>query len=217
MQERISELVKEYIESHDPIGTKLGARFPFRRLYGHCVRCATWARRLAVAEGADVEVAEISALFHDVGKAVDSTVQGHAEVGADVCNEVLTSVGFDEEKKHRIVAIVRNHIHHASDDQASLEARVESDADLLDEVGALTVLWDAMAEGTASDCSYATAFERIAQAAEHLSSKGDNAYHTQSAKRIFNERTGFLQLFVDNLGYELGRTERPEKPGSTNC
>ncbi|GEM_PF-2716405 len=74
--------VKTFIESRDPIATGLETRFPFRRLFGHCVRCARWARRLAVAEGAEVEVAEVSALFHDVGKAVDASDEGHAEAGA---------------------------------------------------------------------------------------------------------------------------------------
>lgn len=216
MHDRILQLVEEYIEAHDPIGTKLETRFPFRRLYGHCLRSATWARRLALAEGADVEVAEISALCHDIGKAVDSTLEGHANVGAEVCNDILTAVGLEDEKRRRIVGIVRDHIRHARDDGASLEAKVESDADLLDEIGALTVLWDAMGEGAKAECSYETAFERISQACERLSAGGDGAYHTRSAKRIFNERIALLRSFVGNLAYELGRAESPEGPGGAD-
>lgn len=209
MQDQMLHLVRDYIESHDPMGTKLAVRFPFRKLYGHCVRCAVWARRLAIAEGADVEVAEISALFHDIGKAVDSTVEGHALVGAEVCDRMLTSLGVDPQKRCQIVAIVRDHIRHARDDRASLEAKVESDADLLDETGAMTVLWDAMAEAAVADCSYDTAFDRVARACDRLSSASDTAYHTPSAKRVFRERVRFLRSFVDHLAGELGRPDRP--------
>ncbi len=207
MQKNMLEFVGAFINSHDAIGTKLPTRFPFRRLYGHCVRCACWARRLAVAEGADVEVAQVSALFHDIGKSVDHTLEGHAEAGARICDDYLASVGLDDGKRARIVSIVRNHIHHARGDGATLEARVVSDADLLDELGALTVLWDAMAEGAKPDCSFDSAFERIAAASAKIGDSGLDAYHTATAREIAIGRRAFLRQFVDNLAYELGRTD----------
>ena len=204
------EFVRGFIESHDAIGTKLSTRFPFRKLYGHCVRCTHWARRLAVSEGADVEVAQVSALFHDIGKSMDNTVNGHAEVGAQICDDYLASIGYVQEKRSHVVHIVRNHIHHARGEGETLEARVESDADLLDETGAITVLWDAMAEGTEEDCSYDSAFERIAAVSEKLSDSGLDAYHTATAREIAIGRRAFLRQFVDNLAYELGRIESPD-------
>jgi putative nucleotidyltransferase with HDIG domain len=210
MQENMLEFVMDFIESHDTIGTKLSTRFPFRKLYGHCVRCAHWARRLAVAEEADVEVAEVSALFHDIGKSVDNTVEGHAEAGARICDDYLASIAFEESKRRQIVGIVRNHIYHARDKEDSLEARVESDADLLDETGAMTVLWDAMAEGAKPDCSFDSAFERIAAASLRLNDSALDMYHTSTAREIAIGRRLFLSQFVTNLAYELGRVESPD-------
>jgi len=210
MQEGMLDFVRTFIESHDAIGTKLSTRFPFRKLYGHCVRCAHWARRLAVAEGADVEVARVSALFHDIGKSVDNTLEGHAEAGAQICDDYLASIGFVREKRAHIVSIVRNHIYHARDEKETLEARVASDADLLDETGAMTVLWDAMAEGARPDCSFDSAFERIKAASRKLSDSGLGAYHTATAREIAIGRRDFLRQFVDNLAYELGRSENPD-------
>lgn len=108
MQEEMLQFVKDFIESHDAIGTKLSTRFPFRKLYAHCLRCAHWPRRLAMAEGADVEVAEVSALFHDIGKSVDNTVKGHAEAGARVCDDYLAATDFEDSKREHTVSIVRD-------------------------------------------------------------------------------------------------------------
>lgn len=201
------DFARSFIESHDPLGTKLNTRFPFRKLYEHGVRCAHWARRIAMVEGADVEIAQISALFHDIGKSMDNTLEGHAKMGADICDTFLRSIGLDADKRVHIVDIVRDHIHHAKRHDASLEAKVQSDADLLDEVGAITVLWDAMDEGTRPDCSYETAFERIANVCMKRQHDGDASYHTETARRFVCARTRFLQHFVDNLAYELGRSE----------
>jgi len=210
------DFVKGFIESHDAIGTKLPTRFPFRRLYAHGVRCAAWARRLAEAEGADVEIAEVSAFFHDVGKSVDNTRAGHAEAGAKIGDDYLESIDFDPARRRRIVEIVRNHIHHARDDGASLEARVESDADLLDETGAMAVLWDAMAEGAEPDCSFDSAYERIAASAAKVIAGDLAVFHTPTAREIATGRRRFLQQFVDNLAYELGRTDSPESTREDN-
>jgi len=205
------KFARTFIESHDAIGTKLATRFPFRKLYGHCLRCARWARRLAEAEGADVEVAEISALFHDIGKSVDNTLKGHAEAGARICDDYLASINFDEDKRTHIVHIVRNHIHHARQENETLEARVESDADLLDETGAMTVLWDAMAEGANSDCSYDSAFDRIAAASAKLNESTLDHFHTATASEIAVGRRKFLRQYIANLAYELGRAKNPDE------
>ena len=201
------EFVRGFIESHDPLGSKLTNRFPFRRLFGHCCRCSVWARRIALAEGADVEIAEVSALFHDIGKSADQTAEGHAEVGAGLCENYLTSAGYDAGKRTQIVGIVRHHIRHAHEPDASLEAKVESDADLLDETGAITVLWDAMACAGEESPSYEKACDRIARAYEDLKAKSPDCLHTRTARQILAGRLSCMGVFLKNLEYELGRRE----------
>jgi len=212
VEERMVEYVRRYIDERDPIGTKLKRRFPFRLLAEHGRRCAVWAERICAAEGGDAEIAGIAALFHDIGKCVDSTQEGHAAEGARICAEYLAGIGFDREKSARIVEIVRNHIHH--ENPPTLEARIESDADLLDEVGALTVLWDAMATGAEDEQSYEIAYERIRKVYEKLSSPDLTAYHTATAKRFIAERVAFLGEFVKNLEWELGITDLGKARGT---
>lgn len=200
------EFVRGFIESHDPIGTELVTRFPFRRRFEHCLRCSKWARRISVAEGADVEICVISALFHDVGKSVDNT-QNHGGVGAEICEEYLKSIGFDIHKTMKIVEIVRNHSSHIRESDTSLESKVVSDADLLDETGTVTVLWDAMACAGEVDPSYEKACERIDKSYARLKVDLPDKLHTTTARQILKIRLDFIGDFLGNLEYELGHNE----------
>jgi len=196
------DFVRRHIEERDPVATKLKKRFPFRLLADHCRRASMWAERICAVEGGDAEVVALSALFHDIGKCEDNTHEGHAIAGARICGEYLASAGFDEKKRGRIVEIVRNHIHHA--EAQTLEARIESDADLLDETGALTVLWDAMAVGGEDEQSYEIALARIRKTYDRIASDAGDGFHTAAGRRFYGERVQFLAEFLKNLEWELG-------------
>ena len=103
---QIVEFVRDYFESHDPFATELSVRFPFRRRFEHCLRCSIWARRIALAENADEEISRLSALFHDIGKSRDESSESHGERGAQICNDYLSTIGYDENKREKIVRIV---------------------------------------------------------------------------------------------------------------
>jgi putative nucleotidyltransferase with HDIG domain len=205
--EQIVQFVKDFFESHDPIGTELTMQFPFRRRFEHCLRCSIWARRIALAEGADVEITEISALFHDIGKSIDKTAQSHGEIGTQICDDYLSSIGYDKNKCAQIVQLVESHGRHGHESDASLEAKVVSDADLLDETGAITVLWDAMACAGEDAPSYEKACDRITRTYTKLKVELPDRLHTPTARQILMERLLFINTFLKNLEYELGRSE----------
>jgi putative nucleotidyltransferase with HDIG domain len=204
--EKMVEFVKTFIESHDPIGTGLDERFPFRRRFEHCLRCSIWARQIALAESADAEIAGISALFHDIGKSIDKTKQGHGRLGAQICDDYLKSIAYDENKRSQIVRIVRDHSQHFGED-AALEAKIMRDADALDETGAIAVLWDVMACAGEDAPSYEKAYERIVADYDRLRDGLRDRLFTPTAKQILTERLSFIEIFLKNLEKELGRSE----------
>jgi ribonuclease Y len=106
---------------------KLLGRLRFRTSYGqnqhaHSVEVAKLSALLAAELGANVEVAKMGGLLHDVGKAVDFEVEGtHALIGADLCRRY----GVTE----NVVHCVEGHHHEA--EQQSIEAIIVEAADAI--------------------------------------------------------------------------------------
>ncbi|NOZ29528.1 MAG: ribonuclease Y [Chloroflexi bacterium] len=106
---------------------KLVGRLKFRTSYGqnqyyHAIETAHIAGLLAAELGADVKIAKMGGLLHDLGKAVSHEVEGpHAQVGADLARRY----GVPE----KVVNIIAAH-HHETELQ-SLEAVIVAAADAI--------------------------------------------------------------------------------------
>ena len=207
--EQTVEFVRAYFESHDPLGTDLSYRYPFRRRFDHCLRCSVWARRIASVEGGDVELSATAALFHDIGKSAGESTQDHGALGADICDRYLDSVGYEKERRAVIVGIVARHSQHARHPEATLEEKIVSDADLIDETGAVAILWDAMACALEPGPSYDKAYERSLRMTGPIKARLPERLHTAEARRIAQGRFAVVDAFLANLAYELGRIETP--------
>jgi ribonuclease Y len=106
---------------------KLLGRLRFRTSYGqnqhaHAIEAARLAGVIAEELGANSDVARAGALLHDIGKAVDSEVDGpHALIGADICRRY----GVPEEVVRCVEA------HHHEREQDSIEAAIVEAADAI--------------------------------------------------------------------------------------
>jgi len=106
---------------------KLLGRLKFRYSYGqnqlkHAVETAHLAALIAHELGADVQVARLGGLLHDIGKAVDHEMEGtHARIGADVARKY----GLPPAVVHCIEA------HHEEVEPRTVEAVITIVADAL--------------------------------------------------------------------------------------
>lgn len=100
----------------------------------HAYRVKDWARILAEKEGADLEIVELAALLHDIGRpsAVEKT---HAESGASLSINILQMCGYDENVITEVRNAIISHSREAGYEPSSLAAKVLYDADKLDFVG----------------------------------------------------------------------------------
>jgi uncharacterized protein len=91
-----------------------------------------------------------------------------------------------------------------------LETKIVSDADLLDEIGAIMILWDTMASAREDTPSYEKAYEHIKWGYTRLKDElPHRPLHTNTAIQILTGRLLFIDTFHKNLAYELGRSEIP--------
>jgi ribonuclease Y len=106
---------------------KLLGRLKFRTSYGqnvlkHVIETARLAAVIAAEVGADIQVAKLGGLLHDIGKAVDHEIEGpHAAIGAGIA------------QRHNLPMKVVNCIaaHHQEVEYACVEAPIVQIADAI--------------------------------------------------------------------------------------
>jgi ribonuclease Y len=106
---------------------KLLGRLKFRTSYGqnqhaHSIETAHLAGMIAAELGADVAIAKMGGLLHDIGKAIDHEVEGsHAIIGAEFCKRY----GVNE----KVINCIASHHHEV--EQLYVEAIIVEAADAI--------------------------------------------------------------------------------------
>lgn len=175
------------------------ANYPFRSRYEHIMRVYRWAIKLQAKEGGDLEIITLAALFHDIGW---EEGRPHEEVSAEMAVEYLVEQGYDEAKIGRIGNIILRHNDKDTEDDLSIECRVLMDADLLDEVGAMSVLWDSMATACEDESSYKKAYYRIKNY-YRINQPKIRRCKTATGRLEYTKRMKCIEEFLNELEREL--------------
>ena len=200
---KMLNFVRNTISESDSHATELGTRFPFRNRFHHCARVALLAMEIAESEGANVDVASISGLFHDSGKAEG---RDHALVSAEICRNYLVANQILALEIDRIVDCVRNHSSKTAFDDSAYpdDLAILRDADILDEVGAMGITWTLLGTGILEPRSYNEALARLIEL--HIANAPNNRLtmmRTVTARSLMRERIDREQRFIDELSEEL--------------
>jgi len=174
---------------------------PFRSRWEHTLRVLRWAERIQACEGGDWGVIWLAVLFHDCGW---SETLDHALVGAELVEAFLRAEGVEPALVERVAWAVRTH--NKRRDPAPdlpLENRIVMDADLLDELGITTLVWDAMATALEEQPGYRQALERDLAFFNHAKCKLEQL-QTPTGVRLYQERLAFWEKCLSHLRYELG-------------
>ena len=177
--------------------------YPFRDRFEHTMRVYRWAIKLQNRLGGDIEIVSLAALLHDIGWDENEEIP-HGDIGAQMAADFLVEMDYDPRKIGRICEIIRRHEDQDTTDELSLECQIVMDADLLDELGAIGILWDAMATATTlgDEASYKQAYARIRQYYKINTPKRSRA-KTAEGKREYQKRMDFVQSFITELEREL--------------
>lgn len=173
--------------------------YSFRSRYEHIMRVYRWAIKLQAKEGGDLEIIALAALLHDVGWAKD---RPHEEVSAEIAVEYLVEQGLDEVLIGRVGDIILRHPDKDTEEELSLECRIVMDADLLDEVGAMSVLWDSMATACEDGASYKQAYYRIKNYYK-INQPKIRRCKTAAGRLEYTKRMKCIEEFINELEREL--------------
>ncbi|MFX1587394.1 MAG: HD domain-containing protein [Promethearchaeota archaeon] len=130
MLETIRKFARENSESDDIHG------FPHvERVYNLCLKIG---KKL----DADIKILKIAALLHDIGRnkeGVSTFKRNHAEISAELATNLLTIIDIDlpKEDVENIIHCIRAHSFSNELKPKTLEAKILSDADKLDALGAI--------------------------------------------------------------------------------
>ena len=188
--------------------------------FDHVERVYKMAEKLALAEGADLEIVHAAALLHDAqGSSPAGEKRGdHHNHSAEFAVAVLEKEGWTPERIAAVQTCIRGHRYRNSGEPpATIEAKILFDADKLDVLGAI---------GTARTLAYAVLahtphFEepslQYIQTGKEAPGELHSAYHeylfklrnvkdrlfTKTARKIAAQRHRFLVQYFEQLKDEM--------------
>jgi uncharacterized protein len=185
--------------------------------FQHIMRVYKNAKLIGQLEGANMEILLLAVLLHDLivypkGSARSSR---SSEDSADVAENILQSYGYSKDKINRISYCIRMHSYSKRLVPASLEGRILQDADRLDALGAIGIA-RTFSVGGLEKRSFYNADDPFCRSSRKLDDKQwtldhfqrkllklKNLMHTRTAKKIAQERTKFMMLFIRQLKMEI--------------
>ncbi len=183
--------------------------------YPHVERVRRMALRIARNyPEVDLEVLELAALLHDIARNGWRCCGGvdHALASAEVARELLTALSYPSDKVEGVVHAISTHSYSAGRRPETLEAKILSDADKLDALGAVGVVRVFM---------YSAVIGRsFEESIKHFRAKIlrlPNLMYTREGREEAERRVKFVEDFLKELEEELKLkllTDSPEKSPS---
>ena len=173
--------------------------YTFRNVYDHTMRVYRWAIRLQTKLGGDLDVIVLASLLHNIGY---EEGRPQNEVSAEVAVDYLDSIGVDPAIIVKVGEIIMMCPDKDTDKELSLECKIVMDADLLDEVGAVGILRDAMITATEDEASYKRAYYKVKDFYRQ-NKPLIRCCQTEAAKTEYSKRMQLLESFIYQAEREL--------------
>lgn len=162
--------------------------------FEHTERVCRVSRHIGRRVEADISVLLPAALLHDVGRGTAD----HALSSAEVARRILETMGYERDKVEAVVEAISTHSFTGGRAPISLEARILSDADKLDAMGATGIYRAAMysmEHGRLIEDFVAHFHEKLLKLREGL--------YTDEARRLAESRHRFMLEFLAQLNKEM--------------
>jgi uncharacterized protein len=204
--EIIKRKVKKMLEGRDPAHD-----------FYHIMRVYKNAKLIGRREGSNMEILLTAVLLHDLvvyPKGSNKSFKSSDE-SADLAENILLSHGYPQDQINHISSCIRAHSYSKRFVPESLEGRILQDADRLDALGAIGIARTFSVGGSqnrtfynANDpfCRSDRELDDIRWTLDHFQAKLlklKDLMHTGTAKKIAQQRTKFMMLFIRQLQKEI--------------
>ncbi len=184
--------------------------------WDHTLRVYNMCLHIGRKENADMEILEIAAILHDIGREHQDRSNGavcHAEKGAEIAEKILEKYMASKEKSEKILHCIRTHRFRGNNKPVSKEAKILFDADKLDSIGAIGIGRTFLFAGevgaklhskevnTGKDGEYSeddTGYREFVLKLSKIKQK----MLTEEGRRIAESRHLFMEEFFDRLNKE---------------
>lgn len=189
--------------------------------FDHILRVYHMVEKLAISEGADLEIVRAAALLHDAeGSQTSGGETGrlnHHQASAEFARQVLEAEGWPQDKIAAVQHCIRAHrFRDNSESPQTLEAQILFDADKLDVIGAIGVARTIAYDVVVNQPIYAEPSIRFRETGQKEPGEPHSSYHeylfklskikdrlyTPTARALAEDRHRFMAEYFDRLGAE---------------
>lgn len=188
--------------------------------FSHIERVYKLSERLAITEGADLEIVHAAALLHDA----DGTTPGsearleHHLRSAEFAGRILHEEGWPEERIKAVQHCIRAHRFRGdTEPPATLESKCIFDADKLDVLGAIGAVRTVVYAALAGTPFYSQPSKQFIDTGKEVEGELHSAYHehlfklkkikdrlyTSAARELAKQRSQYLDDFFEQLIAEI--------------
>ncbi|MFL6394242.1 MAG: HD domain-containing protein [Nitrososphaeraceae archaeon] len=169
-------------------------------------------------ESVDLDIVLAAALLHDLvvyPKGSSKTINS-ADDSAEIAKKILLEYkNYPREKIEKVADAIRTHSYSKRLVPQTLEGKILQDADRLDAIGAVGIARTFSVGGsenrslynpTDAFCETERQLDDTQWTLDHIKKKLmilKNSMHTKTAKKIAEERTEFMELFLNQLRKEI--------------
>ena len=206
MQDIIKRKVKRMLDGRDPAHD-----------FHHIMRVYKNAKLIGRREGTNMEILLLAVLLHDLVVYPKGSTKSSksSDESADLAENILQSCGYSQDKINQVCYCIRVHSYSKRIVPASLEGRILQDADRLDALGAIGIARTFSIGGSEGRTFY-DADDPFCRSSRDLDDKQwtldhfhkkllklEDFMHTRTARKIAQERTRFMTLFMRQLQKEI--------------
>ena len=186
--------------------------------FQHVLRVYRNAEMISKEEqGADLEIVLAAALLHDLVVYPKGSMKAKhsADESADIAKKILSEHNYSSEKIEKIVYAIRTHSYSKRLIPSTLEGKILQDADRLDAIGAIGIARTFSVGGIENRslynskdpfCESDRELDDNRWTLDHIKKKLlilKNSMHTKTAREIAEQRTDFIESFLNQLRSEI--------------